>query len=137
MRVFVGWTDEAREEISIFMDMIPAIATYLKISPRLGQFVNKNKHTSRYLCIYLLVHQLTDLPLTDTQQSTSPLLIGEGQHLDDPSNSEYSIILGRQRSRAGPCWAAGYRGVKPLPRARAQSTVQAPHSSRPKPRSSV
>lgn len=56
MRVFVGSTDEAREEISIFMDMIPAIATHLKILPKLGQFVNKNKHTYKYLCIYLLVN---------------------------------------------------------------------------------
>lgn len=56
MRVFVGSTDEAREEISIFMDMIPAIATHLKTLPKLGQFVNKNKHTYKYLCIYLLVN---------------------------------------------------------------------------------
>lgn len=45
MHLFVGSTDEAREEISIFMDMIPAIATYSKVLPRPGQFVYKNKHT--------------------------------------------------------------------------------------------
>lgn len=78
------------------MDMIPAIATHLKILPRLGQFVNKNKHTYKYLCIYLLVNQLINLPVSDTQQSTSHLLTGEGEHLDDPSSSEYSIIMGRQ-----------------------------------------
>lgn len=53
MHVFVGWTDEAREEISIFIDMIPAIATYLKISPRLGHFVNKiNTPTNIFAFIY-------------------------------------------------------------------------------------
>lgn len=69
MRVFVGWTDEAREEISIFMDMIPAVATYLKILLELGQFVNKNKHTCKYLGIQLLVNQLTHLPTPATQQN--------------------------------------------------------------------
>lgn len=49
--VFVGWTDEATEEISIFMDMIPAIATHLKILLKLRQFVNKNKYTYKYICI--------------------------------------------------------------------------------------
>lgn len=52
MHLFAGWTDEAREEISIFMDMIPAIATYSKIMPRFGQFVNKNKHTNISAFIY-------------------------------------------------------------------------------------
>lgn len=58
------------------MDMIPAIATYLKILPKLGQFVNKNKHTYKYLCVYhrmdyLLVNQLINLSIPGTQQSTS------------------------------------------------------------------
>lgn len=57
MQVFVGWTDEATEEISIFMDMIPAIATYSKSLPKLRQFINKNKHTYKYLSVYLLVSQ--------------------------------------------------------------------------------
>lgn len=70
MRVFVGWTDEARE-ISIFMDMIPAIATYTENLPKLGQFVNKNKHTYEYLCVYLLVNQLINLPIAAIQQSIS------------------------------------------------------------------
>lgn len=106
MCVFVGRTDEAREEISIFMDMIPAIATYLKILPRLGQFVNKNKHTYKYLCIYLLVNQVINLPVSDTQQSTSRLLVGEGEHFDYPSNSEYSIVIGRQCTSLLSCVAA-------------------------------
>lgn len=75
MRAFVGWTDEAREEISIFMHMIPAIATHLKSSPKLGQFVNKNKHTYKYLRIYLLVNQLIHLSISGTQQSTSHWLM--------------------------------------------------------------
>lgn len=70
------------------MDMIPAIATYLKILPRLGQFVNKNKHTYKYLCIYLLVNQLINLPISNTQQSTSHLLLVEEKHLDDPSRTQ-------------------------------------------------
>lgn len=53
------------------MDIIPAIATYLKILSKLGQFVNKNKHTYKYLCIYLLVNQLINLPIAVIQQSTS------------------------------------------------------------------
>lgn len=70
MCVFVGWRDEARE-ISIFMDMIPAIATYSEILPKLGQFVYKNKHTYEYLYVYLLVNQLINLPIAGIQQSTS------------------------------------------------------------------
>lgn len=112
------------------MDMIPAIATYLTILPRLGQFVNKNKHTYKYLCIYLLVDQVINLPIGETQQSTSHLLIGEGEHFDDPSNSEYSIIMGRQSRSLLSCWIK--RGE-----ASAQRTVQVPCSSQPKPRNSV
>lgn len=85
MRVFVGWTDEAREEISIFMDMIPAVATYSKILPKLGQFVNKNKHTYDYLCVYLLVNQLINLPIAGIQQSTSHWLT---HHLGVRGNAE-------------------------------------------------
>jgi len=33
------------------MDMIPAIATHLKILLKLRQFVNKNKYTYKYICI--------------------------------------------------------------------------------------
>lgn len=57
------------------MDMIPAIATHLKILLKLRQFVNKNKYTYKYICIQLLVNQLIDLCLAPNKAPHTDLYI--------------------------------------------------------------